>query len=612
MKASSWENVPYLDVLRPEPGWQVEHAVISTYSLDLVAAVAAMLALAGLDDETGSGSRVDFAKAHERLKGRFRIIAQAGRVALPAKTPPILAIVDQFIREAAADERSWSWHAKAALVKHCPEGGGASAWRLWLGSRNLTRDIAWDSGLVLLGAPGADGKAIPGIDQLAEELYRRADLPGVSHKGVAAEVSELRWHVPEGCEIQEVRLLLPDSAERRFPAAPEGIKQLLVVSPFLDGEAISQFGKWGGAGCERWLLSTCPQLAKLAGQAAEPLKGFSNNLFVLEAPDEMPGSPAPAGMERDEFSGDEEESENRGLHAKIVAARASSKWVAWIGSANATLRGWTKNCEIQALMHLGDKEMRGLLNMFETLAAKVRVDALPAEDETNTDEDIIEEARKALVADWELRQVRRPGILLLKADTPPPIDLTRLSLRVGTMAGVLQNWRAGQTEAIMPIQTDGVESELIRFALVLGNLESCWIQRIPLDPPPDSERDRRAIAAYLDPRTFLAWIRELLNGYRLDDGGGAWDGQGAEVHAGRQRAYVRSESEFPSLEEILKAWSKNPDTLLEADRKMRDYFGLLRKNSMSEESKGDIEPLLIEFEKVWDLMRTTLLKGGGA
>src|SRR6266446_7080598 len=78
MSARRWSNVSYLDALRPDPGWRTEHAFLTSYSADLVALVAAVLALAGVADDRGSGSKVDFANAVDQLADRVRLVAQAG------------------------------------------------------------------------------------------------------------------------------------------------------------------------------------------------------------------------------------------------------------------------------------------------------------------------------------------------------------------------------------------------------------------------------------------------------------------------------------------------------------------------------------------------------
>jgi hypothetical protein len=78
MSARRWSNVSYLDAIRPDPGWQTEYALLASYSADLVALVAAMLALGGLDDDRGSGSKVDFANAVDQLADRVRLRFAAG------------------------------------------------------------------------------------------------------------------------------------------------------------------------------------------------------------------------------------------------------------------------------------------------------------------------------------------------------------------------------------------------------------------------------------------------------------------------------------------------------------------------------------------------------
>jgi hypothetical protein len=75
MSSCRWDSVSYLDALRPEPGWETEFAFLASYSADLVALVAVLLALAGLDDDRGSGSKVDLATALDRLKDRVRLVA---------------------------------------------------------------------------------------------------------------------------------------------------------------------------------------------------------------------------------------------------------------------------------------------------------------------------------------------------------------------------------------------------------------------------------------------------------------------------------------------------------------------------------------------------------
>ena len=59
------------------------------------------------------------------------------RLAKLNRVPAIAGILDQFLAEIPFDEAVRSWHPKLALVRVTgPEGD--TAWRFWMGSRNLT------------------------------------------------------------------------------------------------------------------------------------------------------------------------------------------------------------------------------------------------------------------------------------------------------------------------------------------------------------------------------------------------------------------------------------------------------------------------------------------
>jgi hypothetical protein len=73
MKTAGWPWMSFSEVLRPEPGWQVDHAVLTTYSTDLVVLVTALISLSGSNlDQRTKGSRVELVRALEVLRGRVR------------------------------------------------------------------------------------------------------------------------------------------------------------------------------------------------------------------------------------------------------------------------------------------------------------------------------------------------------------------------------------------------------------------------------------------------------------------------------------------------------------------------------------------------------------
>lgn len=600
-----WSGLSYLDALRPAPGWVVDRAFLATYSADLVAVVAALLALAGLDDDRGSGSKVDFANAYEQLRGKIHILAQAGQIACPGRNMPVLAILDRFLTEIS--QAPGIWHPKLALVRFLPSnpqtpGAEPSAlWRLWIGSRNLTRSLDWDAGMVL--ASDSNGVEIPGIADLGAELAHRAGLEATLALQYQQELERTRWKSPRGVEVRELRLLTPQSAPG-FPQHPDGAKKLVVISPFLDPQAVRWFGRWGNAGTMRTLLSTRAELARLHIEAGRLLSGYTQ-LLALDAPEVEDVSLwlADDTAEADSLSEDGELAA-RGLHAKLIYAEHNAGRTLWLGSANATFAAWNgRNTEVVARLDITLDEVAEGLKEFVGMAQWVDPLSLASAEEL-PEEDPLEEAHHQVVERWNVIQRRSPSGPVLVCDPPPHPDNPGIALEVGLLACDLVPWPRGQGELQLPPVAPAQETELLQVRLCLGEHRRAWLQRAPLQPPPDEARDHRALARYLDPRTFLLWIRSLLHTVELGDGGGDWDSRPASGD-GCQPA-TGPYSFAPTLEEMLQAWSRNPANLVAADRQVQRYLQYIYERGDSPITSED-RRILDEFEITWQLLRRTLL-----
>ena len=189
-------------------------AILSTYSVDLVVIVTALLALTGYDLDSGRvGGRVELVKAIEALRGKVRVLAQVGRVPVPSAFRPILKLLDKFLRTVDTDENSCSWHPKVSLVRYQNiEDANDRQWRIWIGSRNLTRALNWESGLFLTSQSDGKGQRIEGLAAIGAELAVRAKLPGLSSKDIRTELADLTWECPPASEVHQVRLSGPGLA----------------------------------------------------------------------------------------------------------------------------------------------------------------------------------------------------------------------------------------------------------------------------------------------------------------------------------------------------------------------------------------------------------------
>ncbi|WP_224246032.1 phospholipase D family protein [Hyalangium gracile] len=594
------DTLALLDAIRPEPGQEVQWALFATYSAELVALVAMLLALAGLDDEDASGSKVDLARSIEHLRGRVRFLAQAGRVVPPSRHPRVLGLLDQFVREIPFDERRAAWHPKLALVR-LGAAQGEAEWRLWVGSRNLTRDLSWDTGLLLVGHPGGAGVEIAGVPEAGEHLATRAALPGLDPETVQRELTQVRWKLPEGVlALPELRL--HTGAARSLPSAPMGLRSLTIVSPFLSQGVLSTLSSWGDASTHRTLVSTLPALQKLPPVLRATL-GFAQ-VAHLDVPAHEEAVPTKGAD-----SESEEQPPNRGLHGKVIHAVHQGGQTLWLGSANTTERGWKgPNAEVIARLEvassLGDS-LLDFIGMARPVAWK-DLPELPAED---PDERALEEARAEVSSGWKVLQRRDPrGVVLIGGPAPHPQDAS-IELEVGLLGGDGVLWPRGTEELRLPSVGLLAETEWIKVLLRRNQRTCSWVQRAPLDPPPDEERDRRLLAAYLGPRAFLLWVRStLLEGDTLD-GGGAWDEEHRPAPASHGRSRDAALVQWaPSLELVLRSWARQGDVAIRrADALVQRYLSLVEKSS--EPVSPEEQQVLHQFAASWSGMVVGLLGG---
>jgi hypothetical protein len=591
MSVPKWTSLPILDAFRPETGWKTDHAVFGSYSADPVALVAILLALAGRDDDRGSGTAVDFADAIEDLRGKVAFLIQSGRISVPFRAQTVLKVLDNFVREMDCDESVESWHPKVALIRQSREQEQAHCWRFWMGSRNFTRDRSWDAGLLLVGTKGENGKPVPGLIETARELWSRAGLRQFDQRAMADELSRVRWVHPPGCKVEEIQFLLPRAKGRGLPAEPRRIDSLLVVSPFLDGRVVKELGKWGNSKTDRTLLSTQHALSGLVNQKSNPLIHFSEVLHMADF-DEDESLFMPGTDEASEETPEEADEEHAGLHAKLLLARRKGQATLWLGSPNATKRAWEKNFEIVARLSVHE-ELAEELTQFAKGAQLLDIGELKP-DEISQEKEAIEEAHKQVVSRWQVRQKN----WTLYSDVSPHPDNRNVLLEVGILGDELVKWP--KKTKILPLQQGEppIETELVQVRVSLGKSERRWLQKTPLDPPPGVDRDRRAVATMLSPRTFLKWLRAILDD--LPTGGGTWDRRGTNP-----TGQSSPERWVPALEDILKAWTRNPGVLKVLDARMKAYMDFIRTSS-GDESKE--MRLLEEFEKVWKIVRRELLE----
>ena len=333
------------EALRPLPGYRVELAVGTTYSLDLTALLLAPLSFAVFDQaNSGDINAIDpirLLEAVRRHAEHTTVFCQAGGIHVPSNYRSILTFTEDSIMEVMPVHEGAIFHPKVWALRFINQDGHRSH-RVLILSRNMTLDRSWDTALVLDededGAidarPAADfvrrlpGMAIPSVaDDRVRQINDLADSLSMARLAAPAPFTEGKL-LPVGL-----------TSDRVWPF-PERAERLLAISPFLTEPAIRALA----ALTEHRTLVSRPESLELIG--SEPLRGWSVNVLQRLAETDPSIDITEASPAITEFSGT-----NEGLHAKtFVFDLAGGRSVTVTGSANLTSKKWGRNVEFEAVL----------------------------------------------------------------------------------------------------------------------------------------------------------------------------------------------------------------------------------------------------------------------
>ncbi len=599
-----WQTHSLLAQFRPEPGWVLDRACFATYSADIRVVTAALLAVAGVTNDPESGSAVQLVQAFRDLRRRVSFVVQRGRIHWPRNIPQVSGLLDRFIFEANYDERGHSgrsWHPKFAVMRWRRVDDDAISWRVWLGSRNLTRDLSLDAGLLLIeDADRESGNATPELKKAVETL--QAHLPKHGAQFAQRELDELakvQWISPPG--VKKIKIHWLDGASNHFPQ-PDGLQQeAIVISPFVDRASMHRTTGWIKAG-KPILVASPVELQRECQSHPELTKALDLRVRAPAIEEGISYEPPADLVTQDQGEGEGEidrRDEARALHAKLMYWRQGKEKRLWIGSPNLTSRGWSRNLEIVAeLLSVAPKDPWG--PVLREIAEKAERFTLleAAADSENETQDLLENVRKDLSAEFVCHQQR-------KGDVVGVVAKQTLHIEAGVSLWVGLPW-AGNAPVQWPDGADRISlgpvplsacSDLLLFLLRKDGNEVGWLMHGPFSPPLGEPRDQASLAEYLGPRGYLQLIRAELE---ATSAGSAppWDsppqGRGGSQHGSWNRY------DLPTLEGLLRLFLRDPEHL----QKVADTVAMLEKEAIKWESDDaavtpEVRRDLISFQELW-------------
>lgn len=598
-----------LDLLTPPAGYVVDRALCSAYSGQCAVLVAMLAAMVrqGTADGKGSSS-LALARALQRLQNRVHFLLQHGRLVGPRSASPILNMLDRFVVPVKYDERSASWHPKVCVMR-CVNRSTPNAravWRLWIGSRNFTRDESWDMAFALAGEAGGKGEEILDVHNLTRGLAIEAAVES-NWQEALQELPQVRWQVPPGLRIEKVALFKQGESDRDLQPASKDARSILAVSPFLDGWAVRKLLKDQPAtsaarSTRPRLISTPMCLSEVARHHRAALSRYDLRELPESGQDDQQDDDNAEAQSPD---ADADATEGRGLHAKFIWIETPKRGELRLGSTNLTERGWKRNAEVLAIATVAlqgsgfSEGLRSGLKAFDDLCLEHELpeQELPIDPEQHL-HDEFDNVRKALVAGFIASQKLQNGIAIVALQSSLTLP-AHARLRVGRIGDTLNPWEAGATEMALPIAPAHENGDLIRMELTIGELRSEWLQHAPFDPSLSrADRDVPLLHAYLGIDGVISLLNDSLTA------GGNGGGERREWNKQHPLGITSETIALLGIEAVLGSWVRDAESLRETQR----IVEIARRCNPTTEKEEKTYQHLKAFLQSWDAVEQELIK----
>lgn len=379
------------------PGYELEFAVGTTYSLDAEAYLAIALSFARLGDATDA----DFQSPLRLLEGlrqankRVAIFCNRGGLQPPVRTNPLYAMLDKSVFEVADESKGKelaNFHPKIWVIKeHSLDDRSKRQIKLIVMSRNLTKDSSLDIAVTMTAPLGirTNAELRRKHQPLKDLLFILADKANAyKRKKIKQLANELdtMGSLKLAHPYEDYEFLPIHFGENLNPAI--NLRQVLpgermaVVSPFIDAETLVWLNDYRRT--QEKLLIT--RLDSLTPEIMELYSGGNMEVWVMSQ------------------IAEQNDIQPMNLHAKMYFSCGikGGGINLWLGSANATHSGFYRNSEFMVKLKL----KRGR-NQFEDFKAEFcdekkqmceRITSLPDIETVKEDNSLAISVRKNLIS----------------------------------------------------------------------------------------------------------------------------------------------------------------------------------------------------------------------
>ena len=155
---------------------------------------------------------------------------------------------------------------------------------------------------------------------------------------------------------------------------------------------------------------------------------------------------------------------------------------------------------------------------------------------------------------------------------------------------------------VLPETDASADADLISLRVSLNDQSLSWTQLVPFDPPLPPTRDAAILREYVGAHGVLSWIRDVLDDTIDSDGGGPWDKK-PSCRPRTQRPRAPTATDVPTVEQVLRAWIRDPARLESVDRILRT----VATSPATAEDDAKARRHLEAFARSWKTLRAGLI-----
>lgn len=607
----------YIQALEPPSGYNLERALATTYTLNLLTLLSVPLAFTkfGLKEKDSVlDEPIAVLEAVRRTADKFHVFCQSGGIKLPCHAHPLFQYLEDMVIEVSPHHPEGIFHPKIWLLRFKERNGEKVIYRFLCLSRNITFDKSWDTILTLEGDvrrrffarnnPLSDFlRTLPKLTKKRLKKSLRDEIDDL-----AEEIRHVDFKTPSGFEdFSFWPLGLP--RHKHFPLCRD-YWRIMVLSPFITDGFLQKVAS-KKTNC---VLISCSE--ELDFLKPETLEMFKYKYVMDEVAGNEEETSIEISSEAAKKSNLDEESELSGLHAKLYVADAGWDSYLWTGSANATTAAFSNNVEFLVELK-GKKSKVGIDKILErkdgtTCFIDILHEYVPPERPPKINESEKEIERKLERLQRQIANSNiRAQVSKAKRDNHYSLELYwDLSLKSKELECIKCNiWpislksnymiKQNLSNPASPIIFSELSVEKITsffaFKLELGKITKSFVLNLPIRGTPENREEKILQSIVSNRENFLRYLWLLLH-----------EGDYAFLNYNREtkmmgivklgRSWL-SEEGLPLFEELVRTYSRSPD-------KLKRIAKLIEDITKTEEGDKILPP---EFKQLWEVFKEARL-----